>query len=57
VRYCDSCSRPDEACVALGGERFPYCRPAADPQDPTGCAGLCAVGEQVCRRLDEDAFR
>ncbi len=56
VRYCDSCTS-SEVCVALTGDYFPTCRDAADPEDPTGCAGLCAVDTQVCHRLDRDAFR
>ena len=56
VRFCDSCS-PSEVCVASSEEFLPTCRRAEDGRDPTGCAGLCLIEEQVCQRLDEDAYR
>ena len=56
VRFCDSCAA-SEVCVAFSEEFLPTCHRAEDEGDPTGCAGLCAIEEQVCHRLDDDAYR
>eukprot|EP00094_Tigriopus_californicus_P000282 TCALIF_00273-PA protein Name:"Protein of unknown function" AED:0.04 eAED:0.04 QI:0/0.66/0.5/0.9/1/1/10/140/731 len=56
IRYCDHCT-DNEACVALAADYFPVCRLVQDPGDPTGCGGLCSQREQLCHRLDSDAFR
>ncbi|XP_012541358.1 uncharacterized protein LOC105839521 isoform X2 [Monomorium pharaonis] len=56
TRYCDDCLE-GEVCVALVYEEVPICRSPRDPDDPTGCAGFCAVSKQKCHRLDVDAFR
>lgn len=56
IRFCDHCT-DNEACVALADDYFPVCRLVQDPGDPTGCGGLCSHKEQLCHRLDKDAFR
>ncbi|KAK2584237.1 hypothetical protein KPH14_006650 [Odynerus spinipes] len=56
TRYCDDCLS-GEVCVGLLDEEVPICRVGLDPQDPTGCAGLCLINKQRCHRLDVDAFR
>ncbi|PSN40826.1 hypothetical protein C0J52_15303 [Blattella germanica] len=28
-----------------------------DPNDPTGCGGLCLINTELCQKLDVDAFR
>lgn len=56
TRYCDDCFE-GEVCVAIVGEEVPICRSPRDRDDPTGCAGICAIGRQKCHRLDVDAFR
>ena len=43
--------------MAFSEEFLPTCHRAEDDRDPTGCAGLCAIEEQVCHRLDDDAYR
>lgn len=55
-RGCHECVG-SEVCVALALEGPPICRPASDPQDPTGCAGHCRHGSEICQRLDHNAFR
>ena len=56
VRYCDSCDKSQEVCVALT-EDIPVCNKIQDPLDPTGCGGLCMLDRQVCLRIDTDAFK
>lgn len=56
TRCCDDCFE-GEMCVALVDEEVPICRIPHDSEDPTGCAGFCAVNKQKCHRLDVDAFR
>ncbi|XP_044011875.1 putative uncharacterized protein DDB_G0282499 isoform X2 [Aphidius gifuensis] len=56
TRYCDDCY-DGEVCVALAGDKVPICRPGKDPNDPTGCSGLCIINKERCHRLDENAFR
>lgn len=56
TRYCDDCLS-GEVCVGLLDEEVPICRVGVDPDDPTGCAGLCLINKQRCHRLDVDAFR
>ncbi|KAI4499961.1 hypothetical protein M0802_004831 [Mischocyttarus mexicanus] len=56
TRYCDDCLS-GEVCVGLVDEEVPICRIGSDPDDPTGCAGLCLINKQRCHRLDVDAFR
>ncbi|XP_025152388.1 uncharacterized protein LOC105181089 isoform X3 [Harpegnathos saltator] len=56
TRYCDDCFE-GEVCVALVDEEVPTCKSPQDLEDPTGCAGLCAINQQKCHRLDLDAFR
>ncbi|XP_012257602.2 uncharacterized protein LOC105686915 isoform X1 [Athalia rosae] len=56
TRYCDDCVT-GEVCVALINEEVPTCKIAPDPEDPTGCAGLCLINKQRCHRLYPDAFR
>ncbi|XP_035738316.1 uncharacterized protein LOC118448751 isoform X2 [Vespa mandarinia] len=56
TRYCDDCLS-GEVCVGLVDEEVPICRIGLDPEDPTGCAGLCIINKQRCHRLDIDAFR
>lgn len=56
TRYCDDCLS-GEVCVGLVDEEVPICRIGLDPEDPTGCAGLCLINKQRCHRLDVDAFR
>lgn len=56
TRHCDDCVE-GEVCVALVTDEVPICRTGPDPEDPTGCAGLCTINTQRCHRLDVDAFR
>ena len=56
VRYCDSCDKSQEVCVALT-EDIPVCHKIQDHLDPTGCGGLCILNSQVCLRIDTDAFK
>ncbi|XP_014488491.1 PREDICTED: uncharacterized protein LOC106751818 [Dinoponera quadriceps] len=56
TRHCDSCFK-GEVCIALVNEEVPICRSPYDPEDPTGCAGFCAINKEKCHRLDVDAFR
>ena len=43
--------------MAFSEEFLPTCHRVEDARDPTGCAGLCVMEEQVCHRLDDDAYR
>ena len=56
VRYCDDCSKSQEVCVSVT-EGAPVCQDIKDPLDPTGCGGLCLLNEQICLRIDKDAYK
>ncbi|KAB7502599.1 Sortilin-related receptor, partial [Armadillidium nasatum] len=53
---CDACG-PGQVCVALAGQSFPTCRPEKNPNDPTGCGGLCLKDVEVCQALGSRAFQ
>ena len=58
VRYCDNCTS-NEVCLAndLNLENVPACHRVKHFMDPTGCGGLCEVGNQICHRLGHGAYR
>ena len=43
--------------MAQQGEPYPTCRLPRDPDDPTGCGGLCAIESEVCQVLGPRAFQ
>ena len=56
ARYCDECNGLTEVCLSFNQD-FPICRQIENPNDPTGCGGLCLIDSEICHQLDHNAFR
>ncbi|KAG1680855.1 hypothetical protein GQR58_012111 [Nymphon striatum] len=49
-RKCSECIQREEVCISIGGEAMASCRRIIDPEDLTGCGGLC-TNHSLCRPL------
>ena len=46
-----------EVCLSYNQD-VPICRSIKNSNDPTGCAGLCIIDQEICQKLDhQNAFR
>ena len=46
-----------EVCLSYNQD-VPICRSIKNSNDPTGCAGLCIIDQEICQKLDnKNAYR
>ena len=46
-----------EVCLSYNQD-VPICRSIKNSNDPTGCAGLCIIDQEICQKLDnQNAYR